>query len=87
LSERQSAQLVWSPFINTHGRQGTNIPCDLHIEHLNRRLKNMMSNLVSNINHICPLFEEQTSHQKSTRKYGVPSSSQDLHKIIAELTS
>ena len=38
-SERQKAQLLWSRCINTRGYPGTNIPCDLYMEHLNRRLK------------------------------------------------
>ena len=49
LSERQAAQLVWSRFINTHGRKGKNIPCDLHLEHLNRCLKDSLRNLHPNI--------------------------------------
>ena len=49
LSERQAAQLVWSRFVNTRGRKRCNIPCDLHLEHLNRRLKTAMRNLASNI--------------------------------------
>ena len=38
-SERKKAQLLWSRCINTRGYPGTNIPCDLYMEHLNRRLK------------------------------------------------
>ena len=45
------AQLVWSRFINTNGRTGKNIPCCLHLEHLNSRLKNSLRNLGSNVNH------------------------------------
>ena len=32
-------QMLWSRFVNTCGRPGTNIPADLHMEHLNRILK------------------------------------------------
>ena len=35
LSDRQANQLTWSRFVNTRGRRGCNIPCDLHLEHLN----------------------------------------------------
>ena len=35
-SERLRKQLIWSRFVNTHGREGYNIPLDLHLEHLNR---------------------------------------------------
>jgi len=48
LSERKAAQLKWCRFINTKGRRGTNISCDLHLEHLNRRLKELIRGLHSN---------------------------------------
>ena len=38
LSPRQAHQVVWSRFVNVHGLPGHNIPCDLHMEHLNRLL-------------------------------------------------
>ena len=38
-SKRQAHQLVWGQFINVHGLPGHNIPCDLHMEHLNRLCK------------------------------------------------
>ena len=44
----KAAQLKWSRFVNTSGKQGGNIPCDLHLEHLNRRLKGMITKLNSN---------------------------------------
>lgn len=49
LSPRQAMDLKWSRTINTHGCAGHNIPCDLHMEHLNKRLKMMMRNLRSNM--------------------------------------
>lgn len=48
LSQRKAAQLKWSRFINTKGRRGKNIPCDLHLEHLNRRLKGLITAMHSN---------------------------------------
>ena len=36
LSPRMKQQLLYSRFINTHSVKGKNIPCDLHMEHLNR---------------------------------------------------
>ena len=75
LSDRQKEQLLWNRCINTRGYQDANIPCDLHIEHLNRRLKIMMRKLGANIRsksiekagrtieivqHVCHVFEEQT---------------------------
>ena len=48
LSPRLSQQLVWSRFINTRGGKGNNIPCDLHMEHLNRVLKDGIKGLGAN---------------------------------------
>jgi len=36
LSQHKAAQVKWSRFVNTRGKHGYNIPCDLHLEHLNR---------------------------------------------------
>ena len=36
LSQRMRTQLMYSRFVNTHGIKGKNVPCDLHMEHLNR---------------------------------------------------
>ena len=48
-SERKKVQLLWSRCVNTRGIPGANIPCDLHMEHLNRRLKTMIRGMGSNI--------------------------------------
>ena len=49
LSDRKAAQMMkWSRFINTSGKQGCNIPCDLHLDHLNKRLKGLITKLNSN---------------------------------------
>lgn len=48
-SPRMAAQLKWGRTVNTHGRPGKNVPCDLHMEHLNRVLKGAISGLGSNI--------------------------------------
>lgn len=48
-SERVATQLATSRFVNTKGRTGCNIPCDLHLEHLNRRLKGTICRMESNI--------------------------------------
>ena len=45
LSPRKANQLLYSRFVNTQGRRGHNVPCDLHNEHLNRRLKTILRNL------------------------------------------
>ena len=40
-------QLIWSRCINIHGVPGRNIPCDLHLEHLNHICKETIANLGS----------------------------------------
>lgn len=49
LPPRLSQQLIWSRFVNTHGQPGKNIPCDLHLEHLNRALKTAICHLGANV--------------------------------------
>ena len=41
--------ITFSRFVNIHGKVRCNIPCDLHMELLNRCLKEMMNHLESNI--------------------------------------
>ncbi len=48
LTPRQSKQLMYSRFVNTRGIKGRNIPCDLHMEHLNRLCKDAVQDLGSN---------------------------------------
>ncbi len=47
MSPRQSAQLLWSRFVNTQGLPGRNIPVDLHMEHLNKIAKEAINFLGS----------------------------------------
>ena len=47
-SERMANQLIWSRTINTSGKQGRNIPMDLHMEHLNKNFKGAISHLGPN---------------------------------------
>ena len=42
-NKRVALQVMTSRFVNTKGRAGCNIPCDLHMEHLNRRLKGIIT--------------------------------------------
>ena len=69
-SERKRAQLLWSRCA------GKNIPCDLYMEHLNRRLNTVIRGMGSNISpsrvqragesiaavhRLCQAFENQTA--------------------------
>lgn len=48
-SPRMAAQLKWNCTVNIHGKIGRNIPCDLHMEHLNRLCKGCITGLGANI--------------------------------------
>ena len=94
-------QLLWSRCINTRGFQGSNIPCDLFMEHLNRRLKTILRNLGANITpqaiqkagktiapvqHICRVFEQQTATQSVSGHHSIPSFSKDFNMILKLIT-
>ena len=100
LSPREKAQLRWSRFINTQGRQGCNIPCDLHMEHLNRRLKSIMRNMGANVtdrsisvaaksigvvNNICKAFENHVEANSSSDHHPPPCFIRDLNLILVVL--
>lgn len=81
-SDRMRTQLLWSRCVNTQGRQGTNVPCDLHMEHLNRRLKTSLRSMGANlskqailragkslyaIQNVCLQFEAVTCSSRANR--------------------
>ena len=100
LSPRQVNELKWARTVNTSGRRGKNIPVDLHMEHLNRRLKVMLRNLGSNImpstakraarvlgvvEKICAQFKAETSITQNKDFHSVPSIKKDLSYISKQL--
>ena len=100
LSERKKAQLLWSCCINTRGYHGTNIQCDLFMEHLNRRLKNVIRGMGANISpsrvqkagksiasvqRVCQTFEKQTARQIHSDKHPYPNFGKDFHTILKVL--
>ena len=99
-SERQREQLLWSRCVNTKGRQGTNIPCDLQTEHLVRRIKMIERNLGANITpksvekagksikvveQVCTAFEDQTSSYHSSDSHPYPAFGKDFVTVLKEL--
>ncbi|KAL5475266.1 hypothetical protein EMCRGX_G027343 [Ephydatia muelleri] len=48
LPPQYAEQMVWGRFVNSNGGQGNNISADLHMEHLNRLLKDAISLLGAN---------------------------------------
>ena len=100
LTARERGQLLWSRTVNTHGRIGCNIPMDLHMEHLNRRLKQILRGLGSNITQnaisrasrsihvverICELFDMQQGLSQDSQKHRRPSFKRDLDRVLQEL--
>lgn len=49
LSERDAFRLKWCRFVNKRGQKGTNIPCDLAMEHWNKAFKTHLSATGANI--------------------------------------
>ena len=99
MSERQKEQLMWSRCINTRGVPGANIPCDLHMEHLNRRLKTVIRNMGANkssssikraigaVHHVCAEFEAQTANQIHSDHHPIPSFGDGFSTILYQLTT
>lgn len=100
LPKRLAEQLKWSRCVNTRGAIGSNIPSDLHLEHLNRRFKDIISNLHSNVtptavdrasrsiglvHRVCETFEEQNNAAKQSGKHNRPSFTKECKMIYQEL--
>lgn len=100
LSEREKAQLLWDRCVNTRGIDGANIPCDLHMEHLNRRLKTVIRSMGANISpsaivkagkaiapvqHICQEFEQQTTSNKCSGHHAVSKFGRDFSLALEVL--
>ena len=97
-SEREKTQLLWSRCVNTKGSKGGNIPCDLHMEHLNRRLKIMLRNVtitpkivekagkcLFTVDRICKQFEQETASRKSLGSHAIPVFGKDFDTILKVL--
>ena len=99
-SERVAAQILTGRFINTKGRIGCNLPCDLHLEHLNRCLKRIIRHLGSNVKpstvaraakavgtveSICKTFTESLGVSAQSTSHSIPPSGKDFKKVLQEL--
>lgn len=99
-SERQRTQLLWSRCINTKGFPGANIPCDLYMEHLNRRLKIIVrlmganvtpkaiqkaGKAIASVQYVCQLFEQQTAKYVHNDHHSVPSFGKNFRTILKVL--
>ena len=99
-SPRMAAQLKWSRTVNVHGRPGKNIPCDLHMEHLNRVCKGAIRGLGSNITDkvvlrmgkclaelikITDHFDHENGVTSESGKHTRKSDKEDCTKILEQL--
>jgi L1 cell adhesion molecule like protein len=99
-SERQKEELLWSRCVNTKGYQGANIPGDLHMEHLNRRVKIAVRHIGANIKpksieragkcvgvvqNVCLSFERQTASLHSSDHHPIPALGKDFSTVLKVL--
>jgi len=99
-SERQAAQLKWSRYINTKGYCGCNVSCDLHLEHLNHRLKGMIRGLHSNVtpkalhraaksvgivHQVCGNITSQTGIYQESGRHKRPEFNKECSKMVEQL--
>eukprot|EP00731_Ephydatia_muelleri_P000806 Em0001g806a len=95
LSPQLSAQLLCSHFVNVHGKPGSNIPVDLHMEHLNKIAKGCIGFLGCNksqtviqrigratcIGTLTPILENLNKHYKQKK----PQATKDVAVVVDEL--
>ena len=101
LSKRHAAQLKWTRCINVHGRRGRNIPADLHLEHLNRMVKEAINGLGSNKSEqtiqrvskalgtkvpILRNFDQDNNVPETIGEHTKPNTNRDLNTIANQLT-
>ena len=100
LTPRQAAELQWNRFINVHGILGRNIPCDLHMEHLNRTCKDAVRGLHANktptaitrigkclgaFDHILEQYDKDNGIKKPSGLHHKPTATKDRDMILKEL--
>ena len=98
LSPHLAHHILWDRFISTKGGMGRNIPCDLHNEHVNKLLKEIIANMGSNLTEIAlrraaqSVSAIQAICQKFDKGSGVPFGTQahsmrSDEKDVARVTS
>ena len=100
LPPTMAQQLLYSRFVNVHGREGCNIPCDLHMEHLNRTVKESMQHLGANkteqaivraskcshlLNALLSNFDHTSGVHAPSGSHSRPSDKADLERMITVL--
>lgn len=102
LSPRLAQQITCSRVINPHGGAGNNIPIDLHMEHLNRQLKDFTTGIGANLTETtvvncskslqgiaatCENFDATTGIARTSIHHTKKSSKSDEDKIIEEIAT
>ncbi len=100
LSPHMVHQLTWGRFVNTHGGNGRNIPCDLHNEHVNKQFKGIIRNMganftetastraarsVTTISHLVESFDSQLGIHPESSAHSRKSDEKDIKSIVTAL--
>lgn len=95
-------QLKWNRFVNTHGGLGHNIPCDLHNEHVNKLIKEIISNMGANLKEealtraarsvtalasMRETFDKESGVPGSTTAHSTRSNEDDIRRVVSVLQS
>lgn len=101
-SPRIASQITWGRVVNVNGGVGHNVPLDLHMEHLNRTVKDYVASLGANvaersilqcgksvggIKTITDQFDKQNCITKPIGTHSTPKLDGDRATIIKELST
>jgi len=94
-------EITWSRFVNSKGGKGRNIPCDLHMEHLNRELKTSILGLGANITEksvtrsakclrtiveVCDNFDNANDIHAQSSSHCAACTKKDIDALVNELS-
>ena len=100
LSPNLAHQVKWHRFVNTRGGQGRNIPCDLHNEHMNKLIKEIIGHMGSNLTEeavqravrsmfsldvLCKKFDAESGVPHITSAHSTRSNTIDVKKVVGVL--
>lgn len=100
MSPQLSEEMIFARFINVRGFPGRNISMDLHMEHLNREIKNGIDHLGCNktksaitrlgkvIGSLTPIlnnFDEENDVKEHHTRHKAPSDKDEVYKIVDHL--
>lgn len=89
--------ILWDRFVNTRGGIGRNIPCDLHNEHVNKLVKQIIANMggnmtdealqraarsVTTLETLCERFDKSSGVPVVTHSHSTRTDAQDVGKVV-----